>query len=421
MASLKATMKRHNISIDSISSSSSNGRALSASGFSFNTTSTSSFDEWLIDSRAYYHIAKDRDIFPALNECNTNKIFVGDDRSLSVEGSGTVQVENSHFNDVLCVPSLSCNLLSVYQITHSGEGKTVEFSPHQVVIKDLKDPKHVLATEIDDDFTRLYKFDNFGSSSFSSIFVAHSDDFSKLWHERFGHLNYRSLKQLCNQQMVTGLPIVSCRDGVCIVCVLGKHHRDSFDKCASWHASGPLQLVHSDLCGPFSSPSFSGCKYLLNFIDDFSRDTCIYFLKLKSEVFDKFLAYKALVEKQSGHQIQNLRTDNGGEYVNNNFTIYCTTQGIQMQHIVPYAPQQNGVVDKNNRTLKEMANCMIQSKGLSLKYWAEAINYANYMVNRTPTKDLEEAWTKIKPDVSHFRVFGSIAWAHIPDEKRKAL
>jgi hypothetical protein len=138
------------------------------------------------------------------------------------------------------------------------------------------------------------------------------------------------------------------------------------------------------------------------------------------------LAYKALIEKQSGYQIQRLRTDNGGEYVNNNFTNYCTTQGNQMQHTVPYTPQQNGVAARKNRTLKEMANCIIQSKGLSLKYWTEAINCANYIVNRTPTKalkntTLEEAWTKIKPYVSHFRVFGSIAWAHIPDEKRKAL
>ena len=138
------------------------------------------------------------------------------------------------------------------------------------------------------------------------------------------------------------------------------------------------------------------------------------------------MPYKALVEKQSGHQIQRLRTDNGGEYVNNNFTSYCTTQGIQMQHTVPYTPQQNGVAERKNRTLKEMANCMIQSKGLSLQYWAEAINCANYIVNRTPTKALknitsEEAWTKIKPDVSHFRVFGSITWAHIPDEKRNTL
>jgi hypothetical protein len=171
MAALEAAMKKHNISIDSSSSSSSSsshGHALFASSFSFNTpsTTTSSSDEWLIDSGASYHMAKDKAIFSALNECNTKKIFVGDDRSLSVVGSGTVQVENGHFNDVLCVPNLSCNLLSVYQITHSGEGKTVEFSPHQVVIKDLKDPKHVLATGIADDITRLYKFDNFGSSVF---------------------------------------------------------------------------------------------------------------------------------------------------------------------------------------------------------------------------------------------------------------
>jgi hypothetical protein len=164
MAALEETMKKHNISINSSSFSSSHGHALSSSGFSFNTTSTttSSFDEWLIDSGASYHMAKDKAIFSALNECNTNKIFVGDDRSLSVVGSGTIQVENGHFDDVLCVPNLSCNLLSVYQITHSGEGKTVEFSPHQVVIKDLKDLNHVLATGIYDDITKLYKFENFG-------------------------------------------------------------------------------------------------------------------------------------------------------------------------------------------------------------------------------------------------------------------
>ena len=97
-----------------------------------------------------------------------------------------------------------------------------------------------------------------------------------------------------------------------------------------------------------------------------------------------------------------------------------------MQHIVPYTPQQNGVAERKNRTLKEMANCMFQSKGLSLNFWVEAINCENYIVNHTPTKVLknitpEEPWRSIKPDVSHFRVFRSEAWAHIPDEKHKAL
>jgi transposase InsO family protein len=235
----------------------------------------------------------------------------------------------------------------------------------------------------------LYKFDNFVSSSFPSVFVAHSDDLSKLWHEWFGHLNYCLWQQLCNQHMVTGLPLVSFRDGVCVGCVLGKHYRDNFDKCASWHASTPLQLVHSDLCGMFSSASFSGCKYFLTFIDEFSRCTWVYFLIHKSEVFDMFLDYKALVKKQFGHQLQRLRTNSGGEYVSNKFTSYCTAQGIQMQHIVPYTPQQNGVVERKNHSLKEMANCMIPSKGLNLHYWAEAINCANSIVNRSPTKALK--------------------------------
>jgi hypothetical protein len=91
MEALEVAMKKHNISIDSTSSS-SHGHALSTSGFSFNTTSTYSSNEWLIDSGSYYHMAKDRDIFSALNECNTKKIFVGDDKSLSVEGYGLVQV-----------------------------------------------------------------------------------------------------------------------------------------------------------------------------------------------------------------------------------------------------------------------------------------------------------------------------------------
>jgi hypothetical protein len=207
MASLEALMKKHSTNIY-YTSSSSNGHSFFVYGFSFNATYTSSSYEWLIDSGASYHMAKDKAMFSTLNECNTKKKFVGDDRSLSVVGYGTIQVDNGHFNDVLCVSSISCNLLLVYQITHSCEGKTVDFSPHQIVIKDLKYPQHVLATRIDDDITKLHKFENFRSSSFPSVFVAHSDDFRKILHERFGHLNYHSFQQLCNQQMVTSPPLV---------------------------------------------------------------------------------------------------------------------------------------------------------------------------------------------------------------------
>ena len=120
--------------------------ALCASGYSYTASSSSTSIECLIDSGASYHMAKDKGIFSTMHGYNSKQIFVGDDRSLSVVGSGTVPVENGHFSDVLCVPKISCNVLSVYQITDSCEGKTVMFTPHQVVIKDFKNPQNVLAT-----------------------------------------------------------------------------------------------------------------------------------------------------------------------------------------------------------------------------------------------------------------------------------
>ena len=114
MAALKATMKKHNINLDSYLESTSHGHALSASGYSYSAFSSSTSIEWLIDSGASYHMAKDKAIFSTMHECNTKQIFVGDDRSLSVVGSRIVPVENGHFSDVLCVPRISCNLLLVY-------------------------------------------------------------------------------------------------------------------------------------------------------------------------------------------------------------------------------------------------------------------------------------------------------------------
>jgi hypothetical protein len=102
----------------------------------------------------------------------------------------------------------------------------------------------------------------------------------------------------------TSIPLISCKYGVCVDYVLNKHHQDSFDKCASWHASTSLHIVRGDFCDPLPSPSFTRYNYLLTFIDEFSKHTWIYFLKIKSEVFDMFLSYKARVKKQFGNQLQ---------------------------------------------------------------------------------------------------------------------
>ena len=126
--------------------------------------------------------------------------------------------------------------------------------------------------------------------------LTHADDSSRLWHERFGHLNYRYMQQLSKNEMVEGLPNISFSKGVCEGCVLGKHPREKFDTGKAHGASSPLDLIHSDLMGPFPHPSIKKSRYLLTFIDDFSRYTWVYLLRAKSEVFVHFEDFKALVE-----------------------------------------------------------------------------------------------------------------------------
>jgi hypothetical protein len=128
--------------------------------------------------------------------------------------------------------------------------------------------------------------------------------------------------------MFIDLPPISFVDGVCIGCVLGKHPQDTFDKGKSWRALEALQLVHSDIEGPFPTLSFQGARYLLTFIDDYSIRTCVYFLKNKSEAFDNFLMFKALVEKQTRKPIKCLRTDYGREYVNLAHSTISLIQGF---------------------------------------------------------------------------------------------
>ena len=112
--------------------------------------------------------------------------------------------------------------------------------------------------------------------------------------------------------------------------------------------------------------------------------------------------------------------------MNKDFDNYCKNNGIKREHTVPYTPQQNGVVGRKNRTLMEMARCMLHARNMDPKFWAEAVNVASYIINRSPTivvkhKTPEEAWSGRKPTVGHFKVFGCDAYVHIPEEKRKKL
>lgn len=138
--------------------------------------------------------------------------------------------------------------------------------------------------------------------------------------------------------------------------------------------------------------SLAGSKYFVTFIDDKSRWCEIYFLKKKGELFEKFLEFKAKVEKQTGKNIKTVRSDNGGEYRSNELQNYLKKEGICHQLTTEYTPQQNGIAERRNRTLAEMARCMLLQSGLPPSFWAEAIlTAASFEIDVQ-----QEAW-KVKP------------------------
>ncbi|CAL9012443.1 unnamed protein product [Prunus brigantina] len=198
-----------------------------------------------------------------------------------------------------------------------------------------------------------------------------------LWHRRFGHLNYISLKLLQEKDMVQGLPKLQEPEKICSGCAIGKSHRSSFDKEKAWRASQPLELIHSDICGPMQTITLGGNRYFLTFIDDHTRMCWVFFLQHKSQAFNIFKRFKNMVELQSGYQIKKLRSDRGGEYTSLEFSKFCEEMGLERQLTIAYSPQQNGVAERKNRTVMEMARTMMHEKKIPFKFWAEAVNTAS--------------------------------------------
>src|SRR5271169_1751073 len=239
-----------------------------------------------------------------------------------------------------------------------------------------------------------------------------------------GHLGEENIRKLA--KMVNGMVIKSRTTvGVCEACLEGKQHRQPSHQPAT-RATEPLELIHSDLCGPIDPTSHGGTNYYLLLTDDFTRMTHIYPLKKKSsaDVLEKFREYKAEVEKQTGKVIKRLRTDGGGEY-EKWMGAHLKGSGIIHETTAPYSPDQNGVAERANRTIMERVKAIIAEAKLDKRLWMEIADTVVYLKNRSPTTAVAttpyELWHGSKPDLSHLRIIGSTAYIHVPKEKRIKL
>lgn len=394
---------------------------------------------WIVDSGCSSHMSGNRLLFGSVSPLESPVgIRLADNNIVEAVGYGPVGV----LPRVLYVPGLHANLISVSSL--ADEGMTITFTADTCSIARASGasvgcglrtgnlfklsldgcvaPGHGAppASPCPDVVGHLAVLD-------SAYLLAHARPGDALlrWHQRLGHVSVTGLKTLVSEGLVTGavgLTASSMTDAnlFCHSCVLGKSHRQPFGSSSS-RASHPLELVHSDVAGPMQSPSFSGARYFITFIDDFSRKVWVYFMKKKSEALSCFERFCIDAGVPAA-----LRTDNGGEYFSVAFAEFCATHRIAHQSTVAHTPQQNGVAERANRTLVEMGRTLLLSVNFSFGFWAEAISTAAYLRNLCSTVALDgitpaEKWSGRKPDVSHLRTFGCDAYVHVLDQGRRKL
>lgn len=238
---------------------------------------------------------------------------------------------------------------------------------------------------------------------------------STRWHTRLGHIGIETMKLMFQKRLVLGIPNISIEKELCEPCLLGKHARKPFPKATSFRPEEVLELIHGDFCGPITPATPARNRYIFVLIDDHSRYMWTILLKEKSDAFDKFKSFKAVVEQQTKKSIKIFRTDRGGEFTSNAFQKYCEEYGIQRQLTAPYTPQQNRVVERRNRTLMEMTRSILKQFNCPNYLWGEAVRHATYVINRVSTRTLQEmtpyeVLKGRKPNIGHLRVFGCIGY-----------
>nr|GFA90438.1 hypothetical protein [Tanacetum cinerariifolium] len=182
-----------------------------------------------------------------------------------------------------------------------------------------------------------------------------------------------------------------------------------------FQAKKPLELVHADLCGLITPTTVGRSKYFLLLIDDFSRWSWVYMLTGKYQAFDAFKRYKKMVEENSGYKVKTLRGDREGEFTSMEFTNFCKENGITRHLTAPYSPQQNGVMERRNRTVMEMARSLLKGRNVPGEFWGEAVRHAVYLLNCLPSKSFPnitpyEAWYGKKPNLKHLKTFSCIVF-----------
>ncbi|KAI5354684.1 hypothetical protein L3X38_007579 [Prunus dulcis] len=307
---------------------------------------------WYIDSGCSNHMTGNAELLVDVRTNVTGKVQMPTGNLVDVAGIRSLMIDTNSgrkcIKEVMFLPGLKENLLSVGQMDEHGY--YLLFGGRECCIFDGPS-LDCLVIKVKMKNNICYPLSLMQADHIA--LKASVTECTWIWHKRLGHLNLRSLKQLREKEMVHGLPHLEDANGVCAGCQMGKQHRDWFPKEQAWRAKNPLELIHTDLCGPMQNESIAGNKYFMLLIDDHTRMSWVYLLRHKSEALNCFRKFKAMVELQCDFKVKCLRSDRGGEFLSTEFSKLLESEGIQRQLSIAYTPQQNGVVERKNRTVVE--------------------------------------------------------------------
>lgn len=333
--------------------------------------------------------------------------MVGDGTNLHITHSGSVSLPSSihNFNpsNVLCVPIMKRNLLSVSQFCRSNN-VSVEFLHDSFSVKDLKTRLRLLTARAKDG---VYAWPTPSSSPLIAFACSRSS--TSDWHSRLGHPSSKVLGHLVSSKAISVLP--SDSSSACNACLCNKSTKLPFSE-SSMCSYAPLQLIYSDVwCAPVSS--IHGHKYYLIFVDHFTRYIWLYPLIRKSDVAQIFLQFQKLVEKFFDLSIKQVYTDNGGEYAA--LKSHFSSTGISHLTTPPHTPEHNGFSERRHRHIVETRLTLLRHTFIPLELWSAAFSTVVYLINRMPKANLSNVSSyhrlfKKSPNYTKLRVFGCLCY-----------
>ena len=212
---------------------------------------------------------------------------------------------------------------------------------------------------------------------------------ASVWHRRLGHINPRNMEVLRNKKG-NGVEYTGTISG-CDICSVTKSKQQAHPKKSTRKTTRPMQLVYTDLMGPFTPAAKGGYRFVSKFTDDYSRMKEIFLLKNKTEAAESLHQYNMTVAAPLGLRIEHLRCDKGGEYTGQEFRTLCVGAGINIEYTATNTPQQNGVSERDGQTLAKITRCLMKDGDFPPFMWGELMFTATYLAKKSPHSTLEGA------------------------------